>query len=342
MELDSSTNSYERILSQLALEINHHESRLSTFRLRSVRVKRLFTLYCTILYLIYFLIWILFYMRNTEDIEKWFLRLSILIISLFCIYFGRIIFTIYYTKMISSEESSLELLRTKQHEKVEELKAKTNFYSTQSLIDRYSGSQRNTPEKPAIPLLDLNDSGKKTPKHSFSSPSVDFLQPTYQHSNQQNQISNLRLRHTNNSNTDNSVHHSFFATSDMPFPTDSYSKLSQDNSFISRILNFIIGPDETSPENRYALICKKCGIHNGLAPYGEKWESIKYICMNCGIWNGNVKQDEKDTKNTKDPLNISNSISNPNQTIENQEETDLKTSKPDKTKLLKQTIKLHN
>ncbi|CCJ28348.1 unnamed protein product [Pneumocystis jirovecii] len=56
-----SANSYERILSQLAMEINHHESRLSTFKLRSIRVKRLFTLYCTILYLIYFLIWILFY-----------------------------------------------------------------------------------------------------------------------------------------------------------------------------------------------------------------------------------------------------------------------------------------
>ncbi|EMR09834.1 hypothetical protein PNEG_02015 [Pneumocystis murina B123] len=336
---DSSTNSYERILSQLALEINHHESRLSTFRLRSVRVKRLFTLYCTILYLIYFLIWILFYMRNTEDIEKWFLRLSILIISLFCIYFGRVIFTIYYTKMISSEESSLELLRTKQYEKVEELKAKTNFYSTQLLIDRYSGSQRNTPEKPAVSLLDLNDSGKKTPKHSFSSSSVDFLQPTFQHSNQQNQTSNLRLRHTNNSNTDNSIHESFFTTSDTPFPTDSYVKLSQDNSFISRILNFIIGPDETSPENRYALICKKCGTHNGLAPYGEKWESIKYICMNCGIWNGNIKQNAKDTKNTEDPLSISNSIPNPNETVENQEEIGLKTSKPDKVKLLKQTIK---
>ncbi|KAG4304753.1 hypothetical protein PORY_001806 [Pneumocystis oryctolagi] len=275
---DSSTNSYERILSQLAMEINHHESRLSTFRLRSIRVKRLFTLYCTLLYFIYFLIWILFYMRKTQDIEKWLLRFSILIVSLFCIYFGRIIFTTYYTKMISSEESNLELLRAKQHEKVEELKAKTNFYSTQSLIDRYSNSQKNTPEKSNMSLLDLSDSEKKAPKYSYSPNFESPLLSTFQSSNQQNQFSNLRSRYVNN-NTNKSFYESFPMTSNTSFPIRDHIKSSQDNSFISRILNFIIGPDETSPENRYALICKNCGIHNGLAPYREKWESKTEITI---------------------------------------------------------------
>lgn len=244
-------------------------------------------------------------MRKTEDIEKWLLKFSILIILLFCIYFGRIIFTAYYTKMISSEESNLELLRIKQREKVEELKTKTNFYSTQSLIDRYSGSQKNTPEKSNISLLDLNDSEKKTPKRNYSSPCFDSpLRSTFQNSNQQNQNPNLRLRHVNNNDSGNSFYDSFYMTSDKPFPIDTYIKPSQDNSFISRILNFIIGPDETSPENRYALICKNCGIHNGLAPYGEKRESIKYICINCGTWNGNIKQDIKNIKDSKDDPTI--------------------------------------
>ncbi|KAG5518580.1 hypothetical protein PMAC_002976 [Pneumocystis sp. 'macacae'] len=316
-----STNSYERILSRLAMEINHRESRLSTFRLRSVRVKRLFTLYCTILYLIYFLIWILFYMRKTQNIEKWLLRFSILIISLFGIYFGRIIFTIYYTKMISSEESSLEHLRTKQREKVEELKTKTNFYSTQSLIDRYSNSQKNTPEKSNISLLELSDSEKKTPKHKYLSSILDSpLRSTFQNSNQQNQTSNLRLRRINDNNTNSSFSESFPMISNTSFPVDTYFKSSQDNSFISRILNFIIGPDETSPENRYALICKNCGIHNGLALYGEKWESIKYICINCGTWNGNIKQDMKDTKENKDNLNILEENLEPEETSKNEKQ----------------------
>ncbi|CCJ31544.1 unnamed protein product [Pneumocystis jirovecii] len=327
MELQDSANSYERILSQLAMEINHHESRLSTFKLRSIRVKRLFTLYCTILYLIYFLIWILFYMRKTQDIEKWLLKFSILIISIFGIYFGRIIFTIYYTKMISSEESNLEHLRTKQREKVEELKTKTNFYSTQSLIDRYSNSQKNTPEKSNISLLDFSDSEKKTPKHNYLSSNFDSpLRSTFQNSNQQNQTSTLRLRHINsNNNTNNSFNESFPMTSNASFPIDKYFKPSQDNSFISRILNFIIGPDETSPENRYALICKNCGIHNGLAPYGEKWESIKYICMNCGSWNGNIKQDIKNTKDNsnilKENLKLEGTFKNKEEAFKNKEET---------------------
>ncbi|KAG4300698.1 hypothetical protein PCK1_003127 [Pneumocystis canis] len=335
---DSSTNSYERILSQLAMEINHHESRLSTFRHRSIRVKRLFTLYCTILYLIYFLIWILFYMRKTENIEKWFLKFSILIISLFGIYFGRIIFTAYYTKIISSEELNLEHLRTRQREKVEELKTKTNFYSTQSLIDRYSNSQKNTPEKSNILLLDLSDSEKKTQKHNYLSPNSNSPSwSDYQLSDQQ-PISNLRLRHINNKTLDNSFYESLPVASNTPLSVNNRIKLSQDNSFISRILNFIIGPDETSPENRYALICKNCGTHNGLAPYGEKWESIKYICMNCRTWNGNIKQDVENTKNTND-LNMLRNIPKSSETTENEKEICIELSESDKINPLKQTIK---
>ncbi|KAG5438117.1 hypothetical protein PCANB_002968 [Pneumocystis canis] len=239
---------------------------------------------------------------------------------------------------INVDDAFFCLARTRQREKVEELKTKTNFYSTQSLIDRYSNSQKNTPEKSNILLLDLSDSEKKTQKHNYLSPNSNSPSwSDYQLSDQQ-PISNLRLRHINNKTLDNSFYESLPVASNTPLSVNNRIKLSQDNSFISRILNFIIGPDETSPENRYALICKNCGTHNGLAPYGEKWESIKYICMNCRTWNGNIKQDVENTKNTND-LNMLRNIPKSSETTENEKEICIELSESDKINPLKQTIK---
>lgn len=56
-------------------------------------------------------------------------------------------------------------------------------------------------------------------------------------------------------------------------------------TWMDRILDVLIGEDETSPQNRYALICKNCGTHNGLAAFGEQPEDVIYRCPVCGKTN---------------------------------------------------------
>lgn len=60
-----------------------------------------------------------------------------------------------------------------------------------------------------------------------------------------------------------------------------------------RLLDYIIGSDHNeSVEARYALICEKCFVHNGLAPPGcDDPSNIVFICRRCGCLNGRKAAD---------------------------------------------------
>lgn len=52
-------------------------------------------------------------------------------------------------------------------------------------------------------------------------------------------------------------------------------------------LRLLVGDDEMSPNNRFALICGTCSWNNGLAPPNcADPASIKYHCSHCGAVNG--------------------------------------------------------
>ena len=55
-----------------------------------------------------------------------------------------------------------------------------------------------------------------------------------------------------------------------------------------RILDVLLGEDETLPKNRVALLCSNCRLVNGQAPPGVKsLEEIgRWRCGGCGGWNG--------------------------------------------------------
>ncbi|KAI0460943.1 hypothetical protein LJB42_001480 [Komagataella kurtzmanii] len=60
---------------------------------------------------------------------------------------------------------------------------------------------------------------------------------------------------------------------------------SRPSSVFEPIMKLLLGEDEMSPNNRYALICTLCYQNNGLAPPGEVPGEVKYICINCGYLN---------------------------------------------------------
>lgn len=62
-----------------------------------------------------------------------------------------------------------------------------------------------------------------------------------------------------------------------------------------RILDALLGEDETQAKNRFALICSQCRLVNGQAPPGARTlEDIgRWRCGGCQAWNGKEKpQDE--------------------------------------------------
>ncbi|KAF8427820.1 hypothetical protein EV426DRAFT_369811 [Tirmania nivea] len=60
------------------------------------------------------------------------------------------------------------------------------------------------------------------------------------------------------------------------------------HSWYDRLLDVLIGEDETAAKARYALICSSCRMVNGLAPPGTKSlaEIGRWGCARCGTMNG--------------------------------------------------------
>lgn len=62
-----------------------------------------------------------------------------------------------------------------------------------------------------------------------------------------------------------------------------------------RILDALLGEDETQPKNRLVLICSECRLVNGQAPPGARTaEDIgKWRCGGCKAWNGKARPHEE-------------------------------------------------
>lgn len=71
-----------------------------------------------------------------------------------------------------------------------------------------------------------------------------------------------------------------------------------ESRWYDRILDALIGEDETSSKNRFALICSKCRLVNGQAPPGAK--SLEDVglwrCSGCGAENGEESEASKVVK----------------------------------------------
>lgn len=59
-----------------------------------------------------------------------------------------------------------------------------------------------------------------------------------------------------------------------------------------RILDSLLGEDETQAKNRFALICTECRLVNGQAPPGTRsMEDVgRWRCGGCHAWNGEEKR----------------------------------------------------
>lgn len=62
--------------------------------------------------------------------------------------------------------------------------------------------------------------------------------------------------------------------------------LPQQRTVIDRLVDYLVGD---GPANRYALICRQCESHNGMA-LKEEFEYFGFRCCYCGFWNPARKQ----------------------------------------------------
>ncbi|XP_058785779.1 uncharacterized protein At2g24330-like [Vicia villosa] len=209
---------------------------------------------------------------------------------------------ISFTRMCDQRDQNvLEKLRAERQAKIDELKEKTNYYSTQQLIQRYDPDP--AAKAAAATVLasklgadsglqwymgeDSNRSGASTGKSN----DVELVQSSGLRNRKQAQTRSTGTGTTSPNFADQQLVGSGSGGFDQT-PGSEYnqhvvvehqpqSSNPQDAGWIARIAALLVGED---PTQSYALICGNCHMHNGLARK-EDFPFITYYCPHCQALN---------------------------------------------------------
>uniref|UniRef100_A0A5B7CDU4 Lunapark zinc ribbon domain-containing protein n=1 Tax=Davidia involucrata TaxID=16924 RepID=A0A5B7CDU4_DAVIN len=204
------------------------------------------------------------------------------------------------------DQKTLERLRAERQAKIDELKEKTNYYTTQQLIQRYDPDPAAKAAATTVLASKLGaDSGlkvyvgdeSKLPAPSGKSNDVEFMQTSG--------LRNRKHMNTRSSSTGSTLlHHSdeemlHHAGTEGP-DTAKHNQLvvdhhhhpgstTHDRGWIAQIAALLVGED---PTQSYALICGNCHVHNGLARK-EEFPYITYYCPHCNALNRSKQLEER-------------------------------------------------
>lgn len=221
---------------------------------------------------------------------------------------------ISFTRMCDrKDQKTLERLRAERQAKIDELKEKTNYYSTQQLIQRYDPDPAAKAAAATVLASKLGaDSGLKV----YVGDESNLHTPTGRSNDvevvQSGGLRNRKQPHTGSASAGSSpMHHSGEGTPHSPLNDDAHASehnqlvvnhqypqesSTNDGGWIARIAALLVGED---PTQSYALICGNCHMHNGLARK-EDFPYITYYCPHCQALN-RPKQSEERTSSSSTP-----------------------------------------
>jgi hypothetical protein len=304
--------SFEKILSQLSTKINKASAQNESFRQRQRRYKVLWTLYTTFAYILVALI-----LTLVTGWEKWGpVEYTALGGSPVLIYSVRTALDAYYNYRLSNSQTRLNALIKQREAAIEKLKTATKYNSTQQLLEKYGASPPNkSPNQPSAQPKGKRksdaESGRQPPPQAnrtgFAPPATANIPsrqplsapPTPQQGTAfappppgQAPPSPPSPPPPGISPPPGQVSPNAFH----PPPTlrDPSQYAIEGPKWYDRILDIVLGEDETQARNRVALICQSCRLVNGQAPPGVKTlEDVgKWRCSACHAWNG-VESEEK-------------------------------------------------
>jgi len=212
----------------------------------------------------------------------------------------RILFTIYNYR-ISKNQAHLDSLYQEKDATIEQLKQATKYDSTQQLLDKYGAGKSPTPKESA-----KGDGAGAEQQRRVSSDRV-FIAPPPTANIPRNRPSNLPgpavIQDDPSGRVPGGPHSP--PTLDGPqqpgpditaeFAPNAFDQSVQyvrpspkEPRWFDRLLDSIMGEDETLATQRLALVCSHCRLVNGLAPPGVRTleEVGKWRCRQCGGWNG--------------------------------------------------------
>ncbi|KAG2226123.1 hypothetical protein INT45_011740, partial [Circinella minor] len=317
----SDPNDYEQILSELDEKIQKAEVRLSEIKIRERRTGVLWIIYGTIAWAA-FLLYSFIALHGGGDID-WdtsvMTLLPVLVIPL-GIYYTRRLLKWFYTRKQTNEEANLGALRAQQKLKVEELKKKTSYYTTKSLLERYdlAAAQKKKQQEQA------QRNGQAAMATARQQPSPGQQQQLRQRNGgwliivfyfcinvihgqikkgkmkggfflidmlsiigpgpaplQQGQGMTHPQQQQHQQQGGPIPNHGPGGLT-VPRPLMPQPPQPRERQWYDKLVDALVG--EEGPETKYALICRHCFMHNGLV-LPQEIDYIQYTCPNCKQFN---------------------------------------------------------
>jgi endoplasmic reticulum junction formation protein lunapark len=292
----------------LSSQITAATQSLETTRSRARRIKALWTLYTTVTYLLYTLI-----ITLVLGPQKWGIpHYAGLAGAPLVIYGVRNAIQLFWDWRMSQQQAYIEALQKQRDAKITDLKKATRYDSTQELLQKYGGAGKPAPSKShqqshqqtqqgtkrkITPTIEPQRTGLPPPPTANilgrtigSAPStplrqnIDTMSPISAKAR-----SPLLASALIDSPATATPDEPGFAPNAFPNPPQqARPAYEQPSKWYDRILDVLLGEDETLAKNRIVLICTNCRLVNGQAPPGVK--SLKEVgrwkCGGCGAWNG--------------------------------------------------------
>lgn len=208
------------------------------------------------------------------------------------------------TRMLErKDQKTLERLRAERKAKIDELKERTNYYTTQQLIQRYDLDPAAKAAAATVLASKLGaDSGFKVFVGDDSTVATNMA--TGKSSDleivQSKGLRNRKPSHTRSHST--GTLQQFVDDASIDYNTEEHEAALQNQKFVehyrgpnpndggwlARIAALLVGED---PTQCYALICGSCHMHNGLARK-EDFPYVTYYCPHCHALNGSQQSVE--------------------------------------------------
>ncbi|KAI4102049.1 MAG: hypothetical protein L6R37_004608 [Teloschistes peruensis] len=309
---DSSPASFEKALSALSTRIIKTNTKLDTLRQSSRRYSALWTLYTSFAYLLCAAILIL-----VVGWREWGVAEYVgLAAGPVLIYIVRTAITTAYGFRISKYQAQSNDLQKQREATIEKLKNATKYNTTQQLLEKYGGTPPSK-QKASNGNADMNGRKEKDSPASGQKRTT-FIPPPTANIPGRNMPSSLpgTPQRTTLRSQDRQAQNGPFSAAAVVAPWVSssarlepsadfapnafstapqYARPGTSPRWYDRLMDVLLGEDETLPKNRLALICYQCRLVNGQAPPGvQRLEEVgKWRCSGCGFLNGEENEETK-------------------------------------------------
>lgn len=182
-------------------------------------------------------------------------------------------------------ESHLKSLLSKQRATVEDIKKKTNYYSTKNLIEKYDDSSSSNSNSGPSPLRTPVRRAGPGQQQQQPPSTVTPLRPVPGQFSQQ-RPSHLNAKANGNQQPQQDPNNPFITSSANLHATPQRPPKKQ---WYDKVADALLGDDERATEarekmNRYALICRRCFSHNGLVKEEEVGVVREYYFTTSFVW----------------------------------------------------------